>query len=183
MIILLLSGWSHAGKDTAAKIFVESYDFYKYAFADPIKHLVAAEQDIPLEWCYDQVRKSQPLNEGTPTLRELLIQKGEDGRKKDKNIWANTIAQKILVRKHKRIIISDWRSLDELLALQKAIPGATIIPLQIVRPKQLISPVPDATEYGLLGFPFWRTIQNNGSLHRLVAQVCEFVEQDLPTIE
>jgi hypothetical protein len=95
------------------------------------------------------------------------------------------ISEKILksVKKGKlKFVISDWRMIEELWALQKKIPDATIVPIRIVRPSQLVSPVPDATEYSLLGFPFWRHIHNSGTILRLVGHVAELVEQELPNI-
>ena len=35
-LIILIAGWAQAGKDSVAKILVESYEFQKVAFADPI---------------------------------------------------------------------------------------------------------------------------------------------------
>jgi hypothetical protein len=185
-LILLISGWAHSGKDAVAKILVESYDFQKYAFADPIKQKVAADEDIPLEWCYDQKKKAEALpSNPEKTLREELIRVGEEARELDKAIWANVIAEKIqkAVKKGKyKFVISDWRMIEELWALQKKIPDAVIVPLQIKRPSQIVSPVPDWTEYSLLGFPFWRMIHNSGTLLRLVNQVAELVEQEIPMI-
>lgn len=185
-LILLISGWAHSGKDSIAKILVESYDFQKYAFADPIKQKVAADEDIPLEWCYDQKKKAESLpSNPEKTLREELIRVGEEARELDKAIWANVIGEKIqkAVKKGKtKFVISDWRMIEELWALQKLLPDAVIVPLQSKRASQLVSPVPDWTEYSLLGFPFWRTIHNSGTILRLVGQVTELVEQEIPTI-
>ena len=185
-LILLISGWAHSGKDSIAKILVESYDFQKYAFADPIKQKVAADEDIPLEWCYDQKKKAEALpSNPEKTLREELIRVGEEARELDKAIWANVIGEKIqkAVKKGKtKFVISAWRMIEELWALQKLLPDAVIVPLQSKRASQLVSPVPDWTEYSLLGFPFWRTILNSGTILRLVGQVTELVEQEIPTI-
>jgi hypothetical protein len=185
-LILLISGWAHSGKDSVAKILVETYDFQKYAFADPIKQKVAEDEGIPLEWCYDQKKKAEALPSNPErTLREELIRVGEEARELDKAIWANVIGEKILraVKKGKtKFVISDWRMIEELWALQKQIPNAVIVPLRIIRPSQLVSPVPDWTEYSLLGFPYWRTIHNSGTILRLVEQVAELVEQEIPTV-
>lgn len=185
-LIVLISGWSHAGKDSVAKILVETYEFQKVAFADPIKQQVARELDIPLEWCYDQERKAALLpNNPECTLREELIRVAESAREADKEIWGRAVGEKIqkAIQRGKRLfVISDWRHLEELFALQKTIPNACIVPIRVERPSQILSPVPDRTEYGLLGFPFWRVIQNNGTILHLVAQVTELVEQDIPMI-
>jgi hypothetical protein len=185
-LILLISGWAHAGKDSVAKILVETYDFQKYAFADPIKQKVAEEEGIPLEWCYDQKRKAEALPSNPErTLREELIRVGEDARELDKEIWAKVIGEKIqkAVKKGKqKFVISDWRMIEELWALQKLLPEATIVPLRVIRPSQLVSPVPDATEYNLIGFPFWRLVENSGTVLRLVGKVAELVEQEIPQV-
>lgn len=185
-LIILISGWAHAGKDSIAKILVETYDFQKYAFADPIKQKVAEEEGIPLEWCYDQKRKAEALPSNPQrTLREELIRVGEDARELDKEVWAKVIGEKIqkAMKKGKvKFVISDWRMIEELWALQKLIPDALIVPVRVNRPSQLVSPVPDWTEYSLMGFPFWRVIQNSGTIVRLIGQVAELVEQEIPGI-
>lgn len=185
-LVLLISGWAHSGKDTVAKILVESYDFQKYAFADAIKQQVAKDHDIPLEWCYDQERKSQPLTEGSSkSLRDELIRVGEEGRSIHRGFWAEQIANKMkksIQRGKRKFVISDWRNLDELFTLQKELAGATIVPLRIERPSQLVSPVPDATEYGLLGFPYWKILTNSGTIVRLICQVENLVECEIPKI-
>lgn len=185
-LIILISGWVHAGKDSIAKILVESYDFQKVAFADPIKHQVARDLEIPLEWCYDQDRKAALLpNNSERTLREELIRVAEGARATDKEIWARAVGEKIqkaIQRGKRKFVISDWRHLEELWALQKCIPNACIVPTRIERPSQLVSPVPDWTEYSLLGFPFWKVFRNTGTIARLLEQVVEFVEEELVKI-
>ena len=185
-LILLIAGWAHAGKDSVAKILVESYDFHKIAFADPIKQQVAKDLDIPLEWCYDQERKAALLpNNNERTLRDEIIRVAEGARAEDKEVWARAVGEKIqkaIQRGKSKFVISDWRHMEELLALQKCLPYACIIPTRIERPSQLISPVPDWTEYSLLGFPFWKVFHNSGTIARLLTQVVEFVDRDLPKV-
>lgn len=185
-VIVLISGWSHAGKDSIAKILVETYEFQKLAFADPVKQIVAKEQEIPLEWCYDQQKKTEPLAKFPErTLREEIIRVGEGGRKEDPGRWARIIGEKIqksFSRGKRDFVISDWRNLEELFSIQKCLPTAVIIPIRVVRPSQTVSPVPDFTEYSLLGFPFWRIIENKGTLHCLLKSITEFVEEDIPKL-
>lgn len=185
-LIILISGWAHAGKDSIAKILVESYDFQKIAFADPIKQQVARDLDIPLEWCYDHEKKASFLpNNSERTLREELIRVAESARASDKEIWARAVGEKLqkaILRGKRKFVISDWRHIEELWALQKTIPTACIVPVRVERPSQLVSPVPDWTEYSLLGFPFWKTFRNGGTIARLLEQVVEFVDVDLPYI-
>jgi dephospho-CoA kinase len=185
-LILLLAGWAHSGKDTVAKVLVETYDFQKYAFADPVKQKVARDEEIPLEWCYDQKKKAEVLPSNPErTLRDELIRVGEEARELDKEVWAKVIGEKLQKAIHRgktKFVISDWRMLPELWTLQKLLPEAVIVPIRIERPSQIVSPVPDATEYSLLGFPFWRTIVNSGTIIKLLGTITELVEQDIPTI-
>jgi hypothetical protein len=182
-LIILIAGWSHAGKDSVAKILVESYNFQKVAFADPIKHQVARDLEIPLEWCYDQEKKAALLPGNTEkTLRDELIRVGEAAREVDKEVWARALSEKLqkaIQRGKRKFVISDWRHMEELWALQKCIPSALIVPTRVERPSQIISPVPDRTEYSLLGFPFWKVFHNSGTLTRLLNQVIECIEVDL----
>lgn len=181
-ILVLLSGWSQSGKDSVAKILVESYDFQRFAFADPIKEDVAEEHSIPLEWCHDQKKKAEVLGSTGRTLREEIIRVAESARQVDPGCWARKLAvhlQREMKRGKYKFVISDWRNLEELLTLQKCIPGLHILPVRVVRPSQLISPVPDKTEYSLLGFPFWREIRNESTLPKLLLEVVYFVEEIL----
>jgi hypothetical protein len=185
-VIVFIAGWSHAGKDAVAKIMVDSYDFERYAIADVVKFRVASEQGIPLEWCFDQEKKALPFRrDSTRTLREEIILTAEEERNRDKEVWARSVSadiKKSIRKGNTKFLISDWRHLEELLAIQKRIPQAVIVPIQVVRPSQIVSPVPDITEYRLLGFPFWYTIQNNGSLIHLCTTVASFVEDELSKI-
>lgn len=185
-LIILIAGWAHAGKDSVAKILVESYDFQKVAFADPIKHQVSRDLDIPLEWCYDQEKKAALLPNNTErTLRDELIRVGEAARAVDKEVWARTLGEKLqkaIQRGKRKFVISDWRHIEEVWALQKCIPSALIVPTRVERPSQLLSPVPDRTEYSLLGFPFWKVFHNSGTIARLLTQVVECMEVDIPKI-
>lgn len=185
-LIVLIAGWAHAGKDSVAKILVESYEFQKIAFADPIKHQVAKDLNIPLEWCYDHEKKASLLpNNPERTLREEIIRVAEGARKEDKEIWARAVGEKIqkaIQRGKRKFVISDWRHIEEVWALQKCIPNACIVPTRVERPSQLLSPVPDWTEYSLLGFPFWKVFHNSGTIARLLTQVVEFVDVELPKV-
>jgi hypothetical protein len=96
------------------------------------------------------------------TLRQYCIDLGESERKKDPEVWGKRIAQQIKESNCQRVVISDWRLLPELFALQKAFPEAFLVPIRIQRSYQYISSVPDMTEYSLMGFPYAFTIQNSG---------------------
>ena len=91
---------------------------------------------------------------------------------KDPEVWAKKTAQQIKYSTAKNIVFSDWRNLYELFCIQKTFPGSEITCVRIKRNGQHISPVPDMTEYSLLGFPFQYTIENiTGDYEYLTKQI------------
>ena len=166
-IIFLLSGWSEAGKDTAADILVERYGFQKLAFAEVPKEVVSTKYNFPLEWTKTQEGKATEIQTeaGPRKVRDLIIEYANGERLKNPQIWAELTAQKIVDAckgKQERFVISDWRFIDELVGIKKSLQNVLIYPIQIRRSGQMISPVADNTEYALLGFPFHMTIENPG---------------------
>ena len=160
MKIVFVTGWVGSGKDTFANVLVKHKGYRRFAFADPIKEMVAKEHNVPVELLHTQSGKQTVVN-GT-TLRQHCITLGETKRREDIEYWGKLIAQKIKESGCEKIVISDWRLLPELFAIQKAFPNAFIVPIRMNRAMQYISSVPDLTEYSLLGFPFAFTIQNSG---------------------
>jgi hypothetical protein len=170
MIILFLYGFSKAGKDTCAEILVKEHGFRRFAFADKVKEIAASNLGVPLEWFHD-VNKKNSIVDGK-TLRQHCIEIGEGGRNLDAEMWGKKVVEDIKQSTCSKIVISDWRCYPEFFAVQKAFPDAKIIPIQILRKDQFISPVPDMTEYNLAGFPFQVTLVNNGtSIDMLRAQI------------
>lgn len=166
-LILLLAGWSGSGKDTFANILIEKYGFIRLAFADAVKRVVARNLRIPIDLCNTQEGK-QTLVAGK-TVRAHLIEYAEKFRaNQGKGFWAEELLRHEFESgfQHRRIVITDWRHLQELFEVQKFFMRQPptelrhIIPILIRRPIQLVSPVPDQTEYSLLGFPFQLTVHN-----------------------
>jgi len=190
--IFLLNGWSKSGKDTCADYLVEVHQFRKFSFAEAAKIQVSKEYQFPYELTQTQEGKDTFLPEHNKTVRQLVIEYANAMRAKTPDVWAKIIAteiqaQKISATKPINFVISDWRLLDELLSLQRELynQNITIIPIHIVRPSQLISPVPDTTEYSLLGFPFQYTITNPGTSEyfyriQIMKILCEFLRNELP---
>ncbi len=160
MKIVLVTGWVGSGKDTFANVLVKHKGYRRFAFADPIKEMVAQEHKIPIELLHTQVGK-QTVVDGK-TLRQHCIDLGESKRREDIQYWGKMIAQQIQESNCQKVVISDWRLLPELFAIQNAFPNAFIVPIRMNRAAQYISSVPDLTEYSLLGFPFVFIIQNSG---------------------
>lgn len=160
MKIVLVSGFASAGKDTFANVLCKHKGYRRFAFADPIKEQIAESLGVNLEWLHSPVGK-QKVVQGK-TLRQHCIDLGESERKKDPEVWGKQIAQQIKEVKCEKVVISDWRLLPELFAIQKAFPEAFVVPIRIQRTSQYLSSVPDMTEYSLMGFPYAFTIQNSG---------------------
>jgi hypothetical protein len=170
MQIILLSGWSQAGKDTAADLLVKVYGYQKFAFAEVPKIATAEKYNFPPEWAFTQEGKNLEIqtDKGLRKVRDLVIEYANGERKNNPQVWGEVIAKKIRESykgKQTKFVISDWRFIDELVGLQKALYefSPSIYPIQIRRSGQLISPVADNSEYSLLGFPFYMTIMNPGN--------------------
>lgn len=171
IVIVLLSGWSASGKDEVAKRLAIQHSFIRFAFADPVKREYADLFKVPITDLYDRDKK-----EGH---RMSIIRLAEEKRAADPAHWAKKMGIDLsehIAKGTKRFVISDWRNLPELLTLQSFFSQATILPVRVVRPTQIVSPIPNAaTEYGLLGFPFWHIVQNDGSLEDLDERCESFV--------
>lgn len=162
MKILLLYGFSKAGKDTVAELLVKEHGYHRFAFADRVKEVAAEQLQVPLEWFHDVEKKNTILPGKNKTLREYCIEIGEGGRAADPEFWGKQVVAAIQKKDCERVVLSDWRCYPEFFAIQKAFPSATILPIKIIRTDQYISPVPDMTEYNLSGFPFQFRIINDG---------------------
>lgn len=169
--IILLAGWSQAGKDTAADFFREQYGCQKLSFAEAPKIAVAAAYRFPYAWTQTHEGKALEIrtDTGTRTVRDLIIEYANSTRAKNPYAWAEVIAKQIrdsprVATVSKTFVISDWRFIDELVGLQRELPTTEIYPVQILRPTQIISPVGDSSEYQLVGFPFFKRIINPGNI-------------------
>ncbi len=174
-IILLLAGWSGAGKDTVADSLVANHGFQKTAFANPLKDEVAKNLGIDRTLCDTQEGKREIIQ--GKTVRQHLIDYGESVRRtQGMGYWASVLCQTSSAFDQPKVVISDWRNLFELFEVQKRCPEATIVPILVSRSSQLVSPVPDATEYALMGFPFKVTLKNNACLNCLYSKVTKILD-------
>jgi hypothetical protein len=180
--IFLLAGWSCSGKDTVGQLLVEGHGFHRAAFADPLKDQVARDLHFPRAWCDSQEGK-QLIVRGK-TVRSWLIEHGEGRRKADGfGCWAKALLDQpgSVLRTQRRVVITDWRHIEELIELQRALPHAEIYPICVRRGSQRVSPVADKTEYSLLGFPFWQIIHNDGTLQDLAWRLVAITSSLPPT--
>jgi hypothetical protein len=152
--IVLLAGWAGTGKDLFGAYLTQNHGFRRYAFADPVKEMVALTHGIDRASLNTAEGKAATHPYTGKIVRDILIEVAEDARAHDLFCWANVISTQILKERPERVVITDWRLLPEFFALQRAIPAATFYHFVCKKPLQNYSDVPDATEYGLLGFPF-----------------------------
>ncbi len=146
MKIILVAGWSGSGKDLFGAWLCKHHGFTRFAFADPVKDVVAKELGVE--------RSLLDTAEWKAANRHLLIEKGEGERQRDPEYWGNWVAEAIRQSQVTKAVITDWRNIHEFFALQKAFPTAEFFFVRTVRRGERHSSVPSMTEYGLLGFPF-----------------------------
>ena len=175
--IVLLSGWSGAGKDTVGDILEDITDATKLNFATELKKRVAAEFQFPFIWTMTQEGKQRILQDGT-TVRERLIQRGQEIRKElnDPGFFARCVAHEIkgLAAIQSRFVIADWRLRCELDALKDELAplNPQFITVRIQREGQTESPVKDSlTEHELDDFSFDMILKNPKTMIELVNEV------------
>ena len=180
--VVLLCGWSGSGKDFIADCFTH-YGFSKLSFACELKKIVAMKYNIPIEMTYTQEGKRQRVEGTEKTVRDLLIQEGQEIRsKKGTGYFAELVADLIKEKSLKRVVISDWRFPIELETLQTIFnnENARFHAIRIVHHKQHKSPVDDTyTENQLDRYPYMEIFENPGTFSSfpfLYSQIKFFLE-------
>ena len=163
-MIVLLSGWSGAGKDAAAALLVDEMNFVRLAFADALKMIVSKAMDIPLNYFHDRELKDEIVPGYHLTPRQLLLDHAREARVSDPDIYSRQIVENIR-RYPDRYVISDWRYRREYEFLKTELPGIRILRTRIVRPT--VIPSADLTEHDLDNEKFDFTINNEGSISDL----------------
>ncbi len=168
-VVVLVSGWSGAGKDAVGSILQRKWGFKRLAFADELKRLICEEFNIPAEWTTTQEGKQKIEPTTGKTVRQLLIQRGQEIRaeKGDPGYFARCVGNQILeqIRLAKGFIITDWRLPIEISTLESmfAPHGIRIIKARVYNSIQTESPVKDSTtENQLERYIFDAHIQNDG---------------------
>ena len=170
MHIILLSGWAESGKDTCANYLAEKHGFKQFAFADSLKEECSKQYNFPLSLTNTHEGKASMHLERT--IRQHLIDYANTQLQKNPYCFADEVAIKIQLGNYKKVVISDWRRIDELICLQKCFPTATIIPIRIQR--HLVSPIPDRSEYEL-HYPFRYIIDNTKGKNELYNALDDFI--------
>ena len=180
--VILIAGWSGAGKDTVGKIIKDKWGSQRYAFADVLKEMVVEEYKFPFKWSQTQQGKQWLLPHGE-TVRQVLIRRGQEIRSQhnDPGFFARIVANKIKdaleTTEIKTFVITDWRLPVELLTLEQELTalGVTFRKIRVLREGQTESPIPDkTTEYQLVDYIFDEVIVNDGkNIQALEVQVVQ----------
>ena len=172
-MIIALGHSARAGKDTAAQALVDTLGFTRVAFADPLRALVLAIDPIvaqavgALGWEEAKTR--------LPFVRDRLIEVGNAARYAlGADVWV-TLSRPAL-REHKRVVVTDVRYPNELLAL-KALGALTI---KIERPG--FPPRDDPSDRALANWSDWDlVITNDGTIEDLRDHITAWVGMYLRT--
>ena len=167
--MVLLSGWSGAGKDAVASLLVQRAGYVRLAFADVLKDIVTAELGVSRALADDPCGKQMTctLDGVTATLREWLINRALDLRASGgPSIFADVVARAISAAPaYAKFVVSDWRLPDVREFLLKGLPpDQQVTTVRVQRAGMVCSPVTHApTENALDAYAFDVTIHNPGT--------------------
>lgn len=115
-----LSGYGRAGKDTIGDVLVRYCGYERFAFADPLKRLGADLLGVPLNWFYDAQLKFAPMEGwGTLTPVEVALKLGtEVGRHIHPDVWVRKTMSAI--GRTPSVVITDLRFPNEAKAIKDA---------------------------------------------------------------
>jgi hypothetical protein len=167
--ILLLSGYSRSGKDSAATLLMEECAYQRFAFADALKDAVADATDIPVAIFHSSQKDAViPGQTNTyKTYRDLLLEFAREKRAMVLDIFSRVVANQIKESEGSRFVITDWRYRREETFLRSYLDPTlyTIVRARIYRSS--VIPFSDETEHDLDGELMDVVIQNNGSISDL----------------
>jgi hypothetical protein len=190
--VVLLSGWSGAGKDTLGALLVANHGFTRFAFADSLKQATADRLGLDVALMHTVEGKATPLPDGR-TVRQALIDTGTAMRREAPMCFVAKVAADIFASKVPLAVVTDWRLPDEAVGLYSLLQQAAsddadrylstpviydycFLKVRVNREGQTCSPVADfATENLLNNFHFDITVNNSGAgvedLHEYAAQI------------
>lgn len=116
-----LVGYAGVGKDTAAQILVDDFNYIRIGFADPLKEILTT-----IGWDGDKSDKPACDCCGMLQGRALLQAAGTEGVRRvlGQNIWTDHL-KSVVSDTDKKFVVSDVRFKDEALALKDL--GALLI--------------------------------------------------------
>ena len=186
--ILCLSGWATSGKNAIGSYLETNYGAKQYAFADALKRYVADEYNIPYHLTQTQEGKMTFIQNVGKTLRDLLIERGQEIRKEKQNpgffaqIVADSMKAETTENPDQRLfVITDLRLYVEYDTLLKEFQDYPYVHIKTIRVKRnglRKSPVDHWTETQLDDCNMDFTIENPGTtLEELYTRVDECMDK------
>ena len=173
MLIILLRGYSGAGKDTVGSMLVSKHGFRRFAFADGLKQMIALEYGCSLATLHSPEGKKEICAETGETWREVMIRVALEAKHTDADVFAGLCAAEIRMAKPARAVITDWRFPNERDVLKRAFPDARFVTVEVRRHDE--SPVDDESEHALADLWPDFTLDNTGDMAALEAVVEELI--------
>lgn len=164
--IIIFSGKQYSGKDTVAKILLESMpDYKRFAMGDVIKLEYGKQKGLT----YEEIEKNKPI------YRQDLIDLGNWGRNVDPDYWLKKI-----ISQPGKIIVTDVRVPHEYEVFKEA--GAIAIRVEASREVRAsrgeLVGENDVTEVGLDDVKDWDfVIENNSDYETLKIKALELVKK------
>jgi dephospho-CoA kinase len=175
MNIILLSGYAGSGKDTVADILT-NYGFRKYSVADNVKKYSSTLHGFSYSLTQTQegkntLVKSDNTNE-VKTVREFLIADSFLNKviNKDESYWVKLLSKEILQTSPDKVVISDWRYMEEYEHLKIIFPEADFLKVKVRRAD--VKPLTDPSEHQLDSVKYHIEIDNNSDKPSLIRK-CE----------
>lgn len=173
-VIIAISGYGEAGKDTVVAILINRLGYVRRAFADPLKRICADLVDVPVHYWHDRKLKSATLEaHGYPDLTpdQIAVKVGtEVGRNVHPDVWVRKVTNDLAPGE--RVAFSDCRFPNEAAAV-KSLGG---IVLRVDRPGtkpriDRLTGLPHVSDVALDDYAFDARIVNDGTLEDLEKQV------------
>ena len=171
LIVLMLSGYLESGKDSVAEVLQKDYNFTRIAFADVLKDAVSKHHNIPRH-LMDTDKGKKSIWEGR-TVRQYLIDYGQNARKDDPLVWVKPVCKLIKSFQNRaetnKFVITDWRMPNEYTGICDMIGTDNVIKCRVNRWEK--APLDDYTEKALDDETFHVVFDNTKELKDLPENV------------
>lgn len=139
----------HASKEHNAMIFENAFlGAERITFAGSIRSLVSEILQLPEDSEFLTDRKDEIFTEDGETVRDVMIRIGNEGRKRDPEVWAKKMISEMRRRGwERRFVCSDWRFKNELIAMRREV--ANVITFRVFRHSVPIPPSDVTSEHDL----------------------------------
>jgi len=175
MQIILLSGYAGSGKDTVADILVK-YGFVKYSVAENVKRYSSSYHGFNYDLTQTQEGKTTLVKSNKTgeikTVRQFLIRDSllNKTTNNDQSYWAKQLSKEMLQTNPDKVVISDWRYIEEYEYLKIIFPEADFLKVKVKRAS--VKPIDDPSEHQLDMVESDIEIANNSDKNSLIKE-CE----------